>query len=564
MGPEGGGADGDAVSAVGEVAARVEDLRAFCEAGERHVPALIGIFDAIGDLRRVTNQAMAGAATPLARVATGGQGSTDPLAELIAEARINNAFVRTVHDSLECADLTIGGLRVAPVALVDRPLRAAGLATVGEDATLDEDRALATALVTIDIDRVRESLTDEQRAEVAAYRAQLDTLSGLAVPVRVDGIDDPDVRLVVADMIIEQAAIDGRDASRSRHLPFGHEPWMGVVSLVDDIEGMEGVEGAESPEGIALQAFVAQRLVEEGLALEAEAEGGQVAPGTAAPGGTTEGFVRPNLQATATVVVTLGLSAMSEPQLHHLIDDLADDLVDDPGDGLDGGPGQARLIVEALDLDGDGSAVLDRYAETGVAPLGRGDRQRALAALLEVAVDGEGVVAPGGQVLFEVSIDELTRSGWNPGLPSEGGRGTPGNDLRVALVAIAGAPNFGLTEVEYHQALEADRLLAELPPTPTDAEWHELDVALAALGDAQTVDLILSAMMADLPAAEAMRIARSAEARPQGPHDRGPDRSPTDDRVDLLRLLLGTDAMGNPPWSTWPRWGACPSRRAGR
>ena len=512
MGGWGGGGDGG--PHVERVAARVEDLRAFCEDGERFVPTLIGILDTIADARATTTAAMGATDTPLARVAKRGyDGGTDPMAELIAEARIGNAFVETVYESLESGDFTIDGLRSVPAARIDGSLRAAGLVQVGEDATLQEDQALAAVLVAFDVDQVRENLTDEQRAEVAAYQAQLDVPAGRAVPVRVADIEDPDVRLIVADLIIEQAIADSRDPGRPAHLPFGHEPWMGINSLVQDIEGTE------------LQAFVAQRLVEEGPALEAEVGHPAASPGP----------VPRQLQETATVMVTLGLGAMTEQQLSGVVEN------------LDGDPDRAELIIQALDLDGDESSLLDEYAATGIAPVGLGDRQRVLTAVLEVAVDDEGLLRAGGHMLFEASIDGLTAAGWHPGLPSEDNVGTPGNDLRVALVTIAGAPNFGLTEAEYHQTLEVDRLLAELPELPTDEEWRQLDAALAALGDAGTVDFILSAMVADLSAAEALRIARSAAAAPAGPYDYWPDFSPTDERVDLLRLLLGTDAMGNPP-----------------
>ena len=530
VGPDGGGRG----LTVDRVAARVEDLRAFVESGERYVPALIGIFDGVAGTRAATRQTMVGADTPFARVATGGHGGgVDPLAELIAEARINNAFVRTVHDSLVAGDLTIDGLRTAPAAQIDRPLRAAGLGAVGDDASLEDDQALAAALAVIDLERVRENLTDEQRAEVAAYQAQLDGPAGRAVPVRITDIEDRDVRLIVADLIIEQAVVDSRDPRRPQHLPFGHEPWMGVNSLVQDVVGTE------------LQSFVAQRLVEEGLALEAEV--GAVA---ASPFDDERNVPR-NLQETATVLVTLGLAGMTEQQRAVIVGD------------LDGNPARAELIIQALDLDGDESGNIDEYATAGIAPVGRGDRQAALTVLLAVAVVDDGLVRPGSQELFGASVDALLASGWHPGLPSEEGVGTPGDDIRRALVAIAGAPNFGLTEAEYQQTLEVDRLLAELPETATDDQERQLDAALAALGDEDTVDLILSAMAAEMSAAEALRVARSAAERPRGPYDHWPDHSPTDDRVDLLRLLLGTDPMGNPPQPEVARAGGLPEAASG-
>lgn len=497
-----------------EVSVQVDDLRQFFESGQRYVTTLEGIFETVASFRSTTVGAIGQAETPPATVATSGYGGpNDAMAELIAEARINNGFVETIYESL-ATPTTVGGANVAGGGSIDQALWAAGLGQVGADAALQQDQALAALLDTPEPDEVMARLTAQQQEELDAYERLLHSPGGQAVPVRVHAIDDQDVRLLVAEMIIDKAIADSRDTNRSVHLGYGHEPWRGVDTLVTDVGGTE------------LQPYVAQRLVEEGVALEAELGHVAVGPSDAA------GRARQNQQETAMVLVTLGLGSMSEQQLTGIVG------------GLDAD--RAELIVAVLDLDNNESNGTGPYGG-GVAPVALGERQAALTSLLQVAVDPNGRLRPGGQGLFEASIDQLQVSGWSPGLPSVDGRGTSGNDLRVALVAIAEAPNFGLTNEEFENALEVDRLFSALPDTPTDQQWRELDMALAALGDQDTIDFVLASMMADLPAAEALRVSRSAAGRPRGPYNYGFDYSPTDTRVDVLRLLLGTDPMGNPP-----------------
>ncbi|MEM9565261.1 MAG: hypothetical protein AAGA93_21745, partial [Actinomycetota bacterium] len=102
------------------VRADTDDLRAFVDGGGRYASALRGVFDGVAAARATAMGSLGGTATPqpgTARV----DGGHDPLAELIAEAGLANAFVTEVADALATATAD-SGVGLVPAEVVDAEL----------------------------------------------------------------------------------------------------------------------------------------------------------------------------------------------------------------------------------------------------------------------------------------------------------------------------------------------------------------------------------------------------------------------------------------------------------
>lgn len=181
------------------VRADTDDLRAFVEGGDRFADALRGVFDGVAEARSRTMAAVGGSDVPSARVARL-DGGHDPLAELMAEARLANAFVLEIADAL-VTDSAESSLAWAPAEEIDAALADVGLSGLGFDRSMSADqdlveiwaarRELGDVLAGLDDD-----LPDHLRAQVV----------GLALEEWLDSIDgsDPDRLAAVSQALLAE------------------------------------------------------------------------------------------------------------------------------------------------------------------------------------------------------------------------------------------------------------------------------------------------------------------------------------------------------------------------
>ncbi len=212
------------------VRADTDDLRTFVDRGEWYGSALRGVFDGVAAARSRAMAQLGGTGTPVARTARL-DGGHDPLAELIAEAGLADAFVTEVADAL--ATSTASGSEPGLVAadVVDAELADVGLDVLGPDRPMATDRELLAVW--------------RARRELGDVLAELDA-------------DVPDhLRSQVVGLAVEEwlASIDGADPHR-----------VAAVSHALLAEGLDlraGLgNGADGPDGA-----VATMLVTQGVLL---------------------------------------------------------------------------------------------------------------------------------------------------------------------------------------------------------------------------------------------------------------------------------------------------------
>ena len=232
------------------VRVETDDVSAFVDRGQPYVSGLQAVFDTVAGLRSRTLAAIGADGTPPPLVARL-DGGTDPLAELMAEARIANVF---------CGEIVAA---LGSGSGVDSALSAAGLDGIGSDLSLEGDREL---LATIDARHELREVIDEA-ADGTPEQFRLNAV-GFAVEDWLASLDarDPAQRDVAAGALVtegvaRQAALDAEAAAGADGavagllVTQGLLRWSGDSGELTDTLAAQNLEGPDGPR-TALQLVV--------------------------------------------------------------------------------------------------------------------------------------------------------------------------------------------------------------------------------------------------------------------------------------------------------------------
>ena len=440
------------------VRADTNDLFAFAERGQRYVSSLESIFDSVSSTRAGVVAAMGSADAPAAGAAIRG-GGNDPMAELIAEAGLANAFVSEIAEALSALSAT-DGVSLVPADVVDAALADVGLAEIGADRSAEDDQRILEVWAAR---REIQDVVDEAGSGVPDHLRE--RAVGMALDEWLDDVDtsDPDQVLVVAEALLAEGielraglegdgsggSADGGDGAVAALLvTTGLLWWPGDHGdLVDDLAGRQ----VSTPLGerSALQVMVDALDLDQtndninwyGFAMT-ETER------------TTQPWVRNNLLLT-------------------LIDGTI------ASDGTISAGGQTLV-----------DDVLDRYPE-----------------LIELSEQTWHSIE--AEDWYHRTVDGVERD-W----PTEG--------VVAVLGEALAAPNYGLSEDQYEAAVSLDELDKQLIDATSESVFNELLAERFALveqlagGGPDLALLIDGAMARGLPAAEALRLAQFG-ANAEGP-----------------------------------------------
>lgn len=194
------------------VRANTNDLATFADRGQRYVSSLQSIFDSASSTRARVVAAMGTADVPVAGAAIRG-GGNDPMAELIAEAGLANAFVSEIAEALSALSAT-GGVALVPADVVDAALAGVGFNDLGADRSGEDDQR------TLEIWKARREIldvVDEAGSGVPDHLRQNSV--GRALDEWLDEVDmsDTDRTLVVSEALLAEgielrAGLDGDGA----------------------------------------------------------------------------------------------------------------------------------------------------------------------------------------------------------------------------------------------------------------------------------------------------------------------------------------------------------------